>query len=56
VYDIKAVVLEGGMAKTKVAKKRGQRRKTAVGHRLKFALCAKLCKGDTACMSRCLKK
>jgi len=43
------------------AEKRKQKRKVAVGHkhakghRLKFAMCGRLCKGDTACMAKCLK-
>jgi len=36
------------------------RRRRATTHksayRLKFAMCAKHCHGDTACMAKCLKK
>jgi len=46
------------MTNEKIAKKEKRRRRettTRVPHRAKFALCAKLCRGDSACMSRCLK-
>jgi len=40
-----------------VKKEKRQKRNTTQksAHRAKFALCAKLCRGDSACMSRCLK-
>jgi len=46
------------MAREEVAKKEKRRKREPVyksAHRAKFALCAKLCRGDSACMSRCLK-
>jgi len=37
--------------------KKKQVKHTAVsGYRAKFALCAKHCRGNAQCMSRCLKK
>lgn len=36
-------------------KKRRYGKRSKTGHRAKFAMCAKHCRGDRNCMSRCLK-
>jgi len=43
------------MTKTETAKKRRRAAAYKSAYRVKFALCAKLCRGDSQCMSRCLK-
>jgi len=53
-YDIKSWRPRAHMV-AKVAKKGEQRRRHVTGHRLKFAVCARLCKGDNKCMAKCLK-